>query len=89
MRKQLDLVVSEFITVEVLVNDTRVFDLLSKNSQNNIAGEVLAVVPDKGVLFFFLKPGDRLRTHDSIKDWEIEGATETVSMTIGISRAGN
>ena len=89
MRKQLDLVVSEFISVEVLVNNTRVFDLLSKNSQNNIAGEVLAVVPDKGVLFSFLKPGDRLRVHDSIKDWDIEGATETVSMTIGISRAGN
>ncbi len=89
MRKQLDLVVSEFISVEVLVNNVRVFDLLNKNSRNTIAGEVLAVVPDKGVLFSFLKPGDRLRTHDSIKDWEIEGATETVSMTIGISRATN
>jgi isoleucyl-tRNA synthetase len=89
MRKQLDLVVSEFISVEVLVNNPKVFDLLSKNSQSNIAGEVLAVVPDKGVLFSFLKPGDQLRTHDSIKDWEIEGATETVSMVIGISRAVN
>jgi isoleucyl-tRNA synthetase len=89
MRKQLDLVVSEFITVEVLVNNARVFDLLNKNSRNTVAGEVLAVVPDKGVLFSFLKPGDRLRTHDSIKDWEIEGATETVSMTFGISRATN
>jgi hypothetical protein len=72
-----------------MVNNTRVSDLLSKNSQTNIAGEVLAVVPDKGVLFSFLKPGDRMKTHDSIKDWEIEGAHETVSMTIGISRAGN
>jgi isoleucyl-tRNA synthetase len=85
MRKQLDLVVSEFISVEVLVNNVRVFDLLNKNSRNTIAGEVLAVVPHKGVLFSFLKPGDRLRAHDSIKDWEIEGA-RTVSMTIGISR---
>jgi isoleucyl-tRNA synthetase len=89
MRKQLDLVVSEFISVEVLVNNPKVFDLLSKNSQNNIAGEVLAVVPHKGVLFSFLKQGEALRRHDSVKDWEIEGVTETVSMTIGISRAGN
>jgi isoleucyl-tRNA synthetase len=89
MRKQLDLVVSEFISVEVLVNDLRVYNLLKNNSNHTIAGEVLAVVPAKGVLFSFLKPGDTLRTHDSIKDWEIEGATETVSMTIGISRAGN
>jgi isoleucyl-tRNA synthetase len=89
MRKQLDLVVSEFISVEVQVNNVRVFDLLNKNSRNTIAGEVLAVVPDKGILFSFLKPGDRLRTHDSIKDWEIEGATETVSLTVGISRAIN
>jgi isoleucyl-tRNA synthetase len=89
MRKQLDLVVSEFISVEVLVDNPKVFDLLSKNSQSTIAGEVLAVVPHKGVLFSFLKPGDRLRPHASIKEWEIEGATETVSMTIGISRAGN
>ncbi len=89
MRKQLDLVVSEFISVEVLVDNPKVFDLLSKNSQSTIAGEVLAVVPHKGVLFSFLKPGDRLRPHASIKEWEIEGATETVSMTIGISREGN
>jgi isoleucyl-tRNA synthetase len=89
MRKQLDLVVSEFISAEVLVNDLRVYNLLSKNSGHAIAGEVLAVVPDKGVLFTFLGPGDKLRTHDSIKDWDIEGVTETVGVTIGISRAGN
>jgi isoleucyl-tRNA synthetase len=89
MRKQLDLVVSEFISVEVQVKDMRVFGLLSKNSGHAIAGEVLAVVPGKGVLFSILKPGDRLGTHDSIKDWEIEGATETVGVTIGISRARN
>ena len=87
MRKQLDLVVSEFISVEVLVNNTRVFNILRNNSGHTIAGEVLATTPDKGVLFTFLKPGDTLRPHDSIKDWEIEGATETVGMTIGISRA--
>jgi isoleucyl-tRNA synthetase len=86
MRKQLDLVVSEFISVDVLINDLRVYDLLNSNSKHNIAEEVLADVPDKGVLFSFLKPGDILKTHDSIKNWEIEGATETVSMTIGISR---
>jgi len=89
MRKQLDLVVSEFISVEVMVHNPRVFDLLSKNSQSTIAGEVLAVVPEKGVLFSFLKPGDQLRTHDLTKEWDIEGAAETVSMTIGISRAVN
>ncbi len=86
MRKQLDLVVSEFISVEVLVNNTRVYDLLSKNSNNTIAGEVLAVVPDKGVLFSFLKPSDKLRAHDLIKNWDIEGVTETVGVTIGVSR---
>jgi isoleucyl-tRNA synthetase len=87
MRKQLDLVVSESISAEVLVNDARVYSLLSKNSIHKIAGEVLATGPDKEVLFTFIKPGDILRTHDMVKDWEIEGATETVSMTIGISRA--
>jgi isoleucyl-tRNA synthetase len=87
MRKQLDLIVSEFISVEVLVDDLRVFNLFSKNSRHTIAGEVLATGSDKGVLFSFLKPGDKMRTHDLIKEWEIEGATETVGMTVGISRA--
>jgi isoleucyl-tRNA synthetase len=87
MRKQLDLVVSESISAEVLVNNPRVFGLLSNNnSGHKIAGEVLAVGPDKEILFTFLEPGDSLRTHDMVKDWEIEGATEVVSMTIGISR---
>jgi isoleucyl-tRNA synthetase len=86
MRKQLDLIVSEFISVEVLVNDQRVFTLLNNNSNHIVAGEVLAVIPDRGVLFSFLKPGDTLSSHDLIKDWEIEGATETVSITVGISR---
>ena len=89
MRKQLDLVVSEFISVEVLVNNPRVFQLLNNSSAHIIAGEVLATGPDKGVLFSFLITGEKMRTHDSIKDWDIEGATETASMTIGISRAGN
>ena len=57
MRKQLDLVVSESISAEVLVNNPRVSGLLSKNSGHKIAGEVLAVGPDKEVLFTFLKPG--------------------------------
>jgi len=89
MRKQLDLVVSEHISVEVLVNNIRVYGLLNNNSTLTIAGEVLAEVPGRGTLFTILKPGDTLRYHDSIKDWEIEGATETVGVTIGISRAGN
>jgi isoleucyl-tRNA synthetase len=88
MRKQLDLFVSESISAEVLVNNPRVYGLLSDNSGPRIAGEVLAVGPDKEILFTFLKPGESLRTHDLVKDWEIEGATETVSMTIGISRTG-
>jgi isoleucyl-tRNA synthetase len=87
MRKQLDLVVSDFISVEVLVKTARVFDLLNNSSSQMIAGEVLAVVPGRGILFTFLKPGETLRHHDAIKDWEIEGATETVGMTIGVSRA--
>jgi isoleucyl-tRNA synthetase len=87
MRKQLDLVVSECISVEVLVNDQRVCNLLDNESRQTIAGEVLAAVPGKGVLFSFLKPGDNVQVHDLIKDWEIEGATETISITVGISRA--
>src|SRR5512136_525662 len=54
MRKQLDLVVSESISAEVLVHDPRVYSLLSKNSVNIIAGEVLAMGPGKEVLFTFL-----------------------------------
>jgi isoleucyl-tRNA synthetase len=87
MRKELDLVVSEFISAEVRVKDPRVDGLLSKNSGSTIAGEVLATGPAKEVLFSFLKPGESLKPHDLIKDWDIEGATGTVSMTIGISRA--
>jgi len=88
MRKQLDLVVSEFISAEVLVKDPRVYGLLNSDSnRTTIAGEILATGPGKEVLFIFLKPGDTLRTHDLVKDWDIEGATGTVSMTIGISRA--
>ena len=60
MRKQLDLVVSESISAEVLVNNPRVHGLLDKDSGHKIAGEVLAVGPDKEVLFTFLKPGDSL-----------------------------
>jgi isoleucyl-tRNA synthetase len=86
MRKQLDLVVSEPISAEVLIDNSRVYGLLSKNSGRIIAGEVLATGPGKEVLFTFLKPGETMRTHDEIKDWEIEGATGTVRMTIGISR---
>jgi len=87
MRKQLDLVVSEYISAEVLVNDQRVNNLLDNDSRQVIAGEVLAIVPGKGVLFSFLKPGEKLKTNALIKEWEIEGATETVGVTIGISRA--
>ena len=87
MRKQLDLVVSEFISAEVLVKDARVFNLLSRNSVTAIAGEVLAAGHDKEVRFSFLTAGDTLKPHDMVKDWDIEGATGTVSMIIGISRA--
>ena len=86
MRKHLDLVVSESISAEVLVKDPKIYGLLCKSSAPKIAGEVFTYGPDKEILFRFLKPGDSLRTHDMVKDWEIEGATETVSMTIGISR---
>jgi isoleucyl-tRNA synthetase len=88
MRKQLDLVVSESISAEVQVDNPRVYGLLCKNSAQKIAGEVLAVGPDKEILFTFLKPGNSLRTHDMMKDWDIEGATGTVRMIIGISRTG-
>jgi isoleucyl-tRNA synthetase len=87
MRKQLDLVVSESISAEVLVHDPRVYNLLGKNSVSSIAGEVLAIGPDKETLVSFLKQGETLKSHDLQKEWEIEGATGTVCMTIGISRA--
>jgi isoleucyl-tRNA synthetase len=86
MRKQLDLVVSEFISYQVRFNDLRVYNLLSNNSGHVIAEAVLAKVPDEGVLLTFLKPDETLGPHDFKKDWEIEGATETVGVTIGISR---
>jgi isoleucyl-tRNA synthetase len=73
MRKQLDLVVSESISAEVLVHDMRVYNLLVKNSVSIIAGEVLATGPDKEARVRFLKQGDALKTHDLQKDWEIEG----------------
>jgi isoleucyl-tRNA synthetase len=87
MRKQLDLVVSDSISAEVLVHDPRVHGLLSKDSVSIIAAEVLATGPGREVFFTFLKQGDTLKNHDLLKDWEIEGATGTVCMTIGISRA--
>jgi len=85
MRKQLDLVVSEFITYQVRFNDMRIYNLLSKGSGHVIAEAVLAN-PDDGVLLTFLKPDETLLRHEREMDWEIEGVTETVGVTIGISR---
>ena len=87
MRKQLDLVVSESISAEVLVKNPRVYGLLCKNSATQNCRRSFSLSGRaKKSCSPFIKPGDSLRTHDLVKDWEIEGATETVSMTIGISR---
>lgn len=87
MRKKANLEVSDFIRVDAAINNQKIFDLL-KISEKNIAAEVLAVVPDKGVLFSFHGPGEKIPSHNHIHDWEIEGVNETISVSIGISKVG-
>jgi isoleucyl-tRNA synthetase len=88
MRRQLDLAVEDFITVEIMINDARLHTLLNKEKiglmivTEFMADEVRAKTPT-AILLTFLKPGERIHSPELIKDWDVEG----VQMTIGISRA--
>ena len=90
MRRQLDLAVEDFITVEIMINDTRLYTLLNKEKiglmvvSDSIADEVRAKTP-KGILLTFLKPGEQIQNQELIKDWDVE----SVQIAIGISRAPN
>jgi isoleucyl-tRNA synthetase len=89
MRRQLDLAVEDFISVEISVKDNRVYSLLNKEKiglkivSDFIAKEVRAKASHgQGIGLSFVKPGDKIRKHQNIKDWDVEG----VGMIIGISR---
>jgi isoleucyl-tRNA synthetase len=88
MRRQLDLAVEDFITVEIVINDDRLYTLLNKEKiglmtvTEFVADEVRAKTP-KGILLKFLKPGERIQSQELIKDWDVEG----IQIAIGISRA--
>jgi isoleucyl-tRNA synthetase len=87
MRKQLDLVIDDFITVDVQVKDDRIRTLLDKQKiglkivSDMIADEVRSNGPNGGLLSF-LKPDEKMKNHHSIKEWDVEG----IPMTIGISK---
>ncbi|MCX6691222.1 MAG: DUF5915 domain-containing protein, partial [Methanoregula sp.] len=88
MRRQLDLAVEDFITVEIVINDDRLYTLLNKEKiglmtvTEFVADEVRAKTP-KGILLAFLKPGEQIQNQELIKDWDVE----SVQIAIGISRA--
>jgi isoleucyl-tRNA synthetase len=89
MRKQLDLIIDDFITVDVQIKDDRIYSLLNQQKiglkivSDMIADEVRSTGP-KGGLLSFLKENQKMCDHESIKDWDIEG----IPMTIGISKVG-
>ena len=78
MRRQLDLAVEDFITVDVAVKDERVCGLVGKSWKPGIAEEVRAKE-------FSLHNAVQLAgtAYALIKDWDVEG----IAMTIGISKA--
>jgi isoleucyl-tRNA synthetase len=87
MRRQLDLAVEDFIKVEIMINNARLYTLLNKEKigliivTEYVADEVRAKTP-QGIHLTFLKPGERIHSQELIKDWDVEA----VQMTIGISR---
>jgi isoleucyl-tRNA synthetase len=88
MRRQLDLAVEDFIAVEIMIHDARLYTLLNKEKiglmtvTEFVAEEVRAKTP-KGILLTFKKPGEHIQSQGLIKDWDVEG----VQIAIGISRA--
>ncbi len=87
MRKQLDLVIEDFIKVDVQIKDNRVYSLLNQQKiglqivSDMIADEVRSNGPNGGLLSF-LKQNEKIHDHQSIKEWDVEG----IPMTIGISK---
>ncbi|MGD0079750.1 MAG: isoleucine--tRNA ligase [Methanoregula sp.] len=78
-RRQLDLAVEDFISVEVAVSEPRVLALLLDN-------EIVAMISDevRATFFGFSRDGtqpDPAR-YTSVKEWDVEG----VAMTIGIAK---
>jgi len=78
MRRQLDLAVEDFITVDVAIADERICGLLSTDWKAGIADEVRAKTLS---LHNATEPAGSL--FQLSKDWDVEG----IAMTIGISKA--
>jgi isoleucyl-tRNA synthetase len=78
MRRQLDLAVEDFITVDVAVADKRICDLVGGSWKAGIAEEVRAKA-----LSLHLAGEPAGSSHQLVKDWDVEG----VAMTIGISKS--
>jgi isoleucyl-tRNA synthetase len=82
MRRQLDLAVEDFITVDVIIGDERVCELIHVTWHDGIADEVRAkeLVIRKGG-----GQAPAAGAPDLRKDWDVEG----VLITIGISKVPN
>ena len=78
MRRQLDLAVEDFITVDVAVKDERVCGLVGTSWKSGIAEEVRAKTL---ALHNAEEPAGS--SYALAKDWDVEG----IAMTIGISKA--
>jgi isoleucyl-tRNA synthetase len=78
MRRQLDLAVEDFITVDVAIADKRICDLVCGSWKTGIAEEVRAKM-----LSLHLAGEPATVSHQLTKDWDVEG----IAMTIGISKA--
>ena len=77
MRRQLDLAVEDFITVDVAVSDKRICGLVGASWKPGIADEVRAKTLS---LHHAAEPAGS--SHQLVKDWDVEG----IAMTIGISK---
>jgi len=80
MRRQLDLAVEDFISVDVAVGDVRVCDLIRVTWHDGIADEIRAralSIRETG------EPAPAAGNWQLAKEWDVEG----VQVTIGISRA--
>ena len=78
MRRQLDLAVEDFITVDAAVSDKRICELVGASWKPGIAEEVRAKTLS---LHNATEPAGT--SYSLVKDWDVEG----IAMTIGISKA--
>jgi isoleucyl-tRNA synthetase len=78
MRRQLNLAVEDFITVDVAVADKRICDLVGANWKPGIAEEVRAKN-----LSLHNANEPAASGYQLIKEWDVEG----IAITIGISKA--